>query len=133
MYQTKKMYLANNIEKYTKTLTAIYPFIYQQMRSFRISNGLLKEKDHYAALGVSPKATQADIKAAYYKLSMMYHPDRSQNKDDAQKFRNITDAYEVLGNVKSRKLYDRGNIYLPTNTVNKPTHFQDCLLEAHHQ
>lgn len=56
---------------------------------------------------------QADIKAQYYKLSKIFHPDA--NKDDseaaAENFRLITEAYEVLGNYRLRKLYDKGLIH----------------------
>ncbi|KAF7271740.1 hypothetical protein GWI33_015418 [Rhynchophorus ferrugineus] len=59
---------------------------------------------------ISKNATQADIKSAYYELSKMYHPDRNKggSKENEQKFREITAAYEVLGNVRARKLYDKG-------------------------
>lgn len=70
----------------------------------------LRAKNHYDSLGLTPKATQADVKGAYYKLSMVYHPDKNEGCDvAAQKFRDITEAYEVLGNVRLRKLYDKGN------------------------
>ncbi|XP_044261118.1 dnaJ homolog subfamily C member 30, mitochondrial-like [Tribolium madens] len=81
------------------------------IRKFHTSFSLrsLKKKSHYDSLGISAKATQADVKTAYYKLSKVYHPDRNKDSEDAaEKFRDITEAYEVLGNVKSRKLYDRG-------------------------
>ena len=65
--------------------------------------------NHYSVLGLSQKATQTEIKAAYYKLSKIYHPDVSTSDEDASnKFRQITAAYEVLGNSKLKKLYDRG-------------------------
>ncbi|EFA05522.1 dnaJ homolog subfamily C member 30, mitochondrial [Tribolium castaneum] len=86
-------------------------FLGPQLRKFHTSFFLrsTKGKSHYDSLGISSKATQADVKSAYYKLSKVYHPDRNKDSDDAaQKFRDITEAYEVLGNVKSRKLYDRG-------------------------
>ncbi|CAG9830957.1 unnamed protein product [Diabrotica balteata] len=63
---------------------------------------------HYDALGVSPKSTQNEIKSAYYKLSMVYHPDKNDDEASLQKFRAITEAYEVLGNVNTRKMYDKG-------------------------
>ncbi|XP_014243466.1 dnaJ homolog subfamily C member 30-like [Cimex lectularius] len=63
-------------------------------------------KNHYEVLEVSTQATQAQIKAAYYRLSLIYHPDR--NEGNSAKFHAITAAYEVLGNYNSRKLYDRG-------------------------
>ncbi|XP_061400043.1 dnaJ homolog subfamily C member 30, mitochondrial-like [Musca vetustissima] len=68
--------------------------------------------DHYNVLGISRRATQSEIKAAYYRLSMLYHPDKNQGSDTAAlKFREITQAYEVLGNYKLRRLYDKGVIH----------------------
>lgn len=64
----------------------------------------------YDALEVTPKATQTQIKAAYYRLSKMYHPDISESPDAKAKFSTISEAYEVLGNIKARRLYDRGMI-----------------------
>ncbi|KAJ8877838.1 hypothetical protein PR048_022297 [Dryococelus australis] len=66
-------------------------------------------KSLYDSLGLTPKATQAEIKTAYYKLSKIYHPDRNEGCEEAAtKFRDITEAYEVLGNLGLRKRYDRG-------------------------
>lgn len=66
-------------------------------------------KNHYDVLGITPKATQTDVKAAYYRLSMVYHPDKNEGCNSAsEKFRDITTAYEVLGNFKLRRLYDKG-------------------------
>lgn len=65
-------------------------------------------KSHYDTLGITPKATQNDVKSAYYKLTMIYHPDKNKSEEAKQKFRAITDAYEILGDYKSRKMYDRG-------------------------
>ncbi|XP_023941703.2 dnaJ homolog subfamily C member 30, mitochondrial [Bicyclus anynana] len=64
--------------------------------------------NHYDVLGVTPKATQNDIKSAYYKLSKLYHPDKSKDEESAKKFRAITEAYEVLGNISLKKMYDKG-------------------------
>lgn len=71
---------------------------------------------HYDVLGITPKATQTDIKSAYYKLSKVYHPDKSSNEESAKKFRAITEAYEVLGNVKLKKMYDKGLLVGHENT-----------------
>lgn len=63
----------------------------------------------YDVLGVTSRATHREIKAAYYKLSMTYHPDKNKNSEMAsQKFREITQAYEILGNFANRRKYDRG-------------------------
>ena len=65
--------------------------------------------NYYKILGISPKATQAEIKASFYKLSKLFHPDVSDQSEEASlKFRQITSAYEILGNLKLRKMYDRG-------------------------
>lgn len=67
---------------------------------------------HYDSLGLTPAATQNDIKQAYYKLSKLYHPDKNKDSDTAaEKFRSITEAYEVLGNYRLRKLYDKGILH----------------------
>jgi len=66
-------------------------------------------KSHYEALNLSKSATHKEIKDAYYRLSMIYHPDKNKGSEEAAKhFRDITSAYEILGNVRQRKLYDSG-------------------------
>ena len=65
------------------------------------------EKDYYASLGVPKDASQADIKKTYRKLARQYHPDA--NKGDAaaeEKFKEISEAYDVLSDEKKRKEYD---------------------------
>ncbi|XP_036675203.3 dnaJ homolog subfamily C member 30, mitochondrial [Drosophila suzukii] len=67
---------------------------------------------HYDALGIGRSCTQNEIKAAYYKLSMLYHPDRNQGSESAaKKFREINQAYEILGNYRLRRLYDKGIVH----------------------
>ena len=64
-------------------------------------------KDYYKILGVSESASISDIKKAYRKLAMKYHPDK--NKDDPaseEKFKEIADAYSTLGDTKSKNEYD---------------------------
>lgn len=64
--------------------------------------------NYYAVLGVSPQALQEDIKKAYRKLALEYHPDRNQGDRKAeQKIREVNAAYEVLGDPDARKTYDR--------------------------
>jgi molecular chaperone DnaJ len=65
------------------------------------------EKDYYAALGVAKDASQADIKKAYRKLARQFHPDA--NKGDTaseEKFKEISEAYDVLSDQTKRKEYD---------------------------
>ncbi|CAH1962878.1 unnamed protein product [Acanthoscelides obtectus] len=86
-----------------------YNYIQHCLSQIRLMSTSNKPKNHYESLGVSKGSTQGEIKSAYYKLSMVYHPDKNPNDAaSSQKFRDITAAYEVLGNVKTRKLYDRG-------------------------
>jgi len=65
-------------------------------------------RNHYDALGLTPKASQADIKKAYYKLSLLHHPDTNPVTESHEKFQEINAAYEILGNLKLRRLYDKG-------------------------
>ncbi|XP_036412313.1 LOW QUALITY PROTEIN: dnaJ (Hsp40) homolog, subfamily C, member 30b [Colossoma macropomum] len=64
---------------------------------------------YYEILQVSPNATQAQIKTAYYKQSFLYHPDKNAGSEEAtQRFSQISEAYSILGSVGLRKKYDRG-------------------------
>ncbi len=66
-------------------------------------------KDYYATLGVPKDASQEEIKRAFRKLAMQYHPDKATgNKKRAEeKFKEINEAYEVLGDPEKRKKYDQ--------------------------
>lgn len=64
---------------------------------------------YYDILKVSPSATQAQIKTAYYKQSFIYHPDKNPGSETAtQRFSEVSEAYTVLGNITLRRKYDRG-------------------------
>lgn len=81
------------------------------IRTFSKSSCLGKKEDFYADLEITKTATALDIKNAYYKLSKKYHPDKNKGSDEAAtRFRQISEAYEVLGNHGKRKRYDKGLI-----------------------
>lgn len=64
-------------------------------------------KDYYAILGVPRDATQEEIKRAYRRLALKYHPDRNPgNKEAEEKFKEISEAYEVLSDPEKRYVYD---------------------------
>jgi len=65
-------------------------------------------KDYYYFLGISPDASEEDIKRAYRKLSLKYHPDKNDNDDFfADRFREIQEAYEILSDKSKRLTYDQ--------------------------
>jgi curved DNA-binding protein len=67
----------------------------------------VRYKDYYQILGVSRTASDAEIKKAFRKLAREYHPDVAKNKKQAEeKFKDINEAYEVLGDSAKRKKYD---------------------------
>lgn len=64
-------------------------------------------KDYYKVLGVAKNATEAEIKKAYRKLAVKYHPDKNQgNKEAEAKFKEVAEAYEVLKDPDKREKYD---------------------------
>jgi len=68
---------------------------------------MVEQKDYYKVLGVSRNASQEEIKEAYKKLALKYHPDRNPNNKEAEeKFKDAAEAYDVLGNPEKRKQYD---------------------------
>ena len=66
-------------------------------------------KDYYQTLGVTKEASPEEIKRAFRKLAIQYHPDKAKgDKQQAEeKFKEINEAYEVLGDPEKRKKYDQ--------------------------
>src|SRR5512135_2505008 len=68
----------------------------------------MEYKDYYKSLGVERNATEAEIKSAFRKLALQFHPDRNQgNKQAEEKFKEINEAYEVLSDTQKRARYDQ--------------------------
>jgi molecular chaperone DnaJ len=66
-----------------------------------------EKKDYYEVLGLSKDASEKDIKSAYRKLAMKYHPDRSDASDAEERFKEISEAYAVLSDSDKRRQYDQ--------------------------
>lgn len=65
------------------------------------------EKDYYKILGVSKTASPEEMKKAYRKLAIEFHPDKNKSKEAEGKFKEINEAYEVLSNSQKRQQYDQ--------------------------
>ena len=63
------------------------------------------QRDYYEVLGLGKSASEAEIKSAYRKLALKYHPDRNKEAGATEKFKEISTAYEVLGISEKRKMY----------------------------
>lgn len=68
---------------------------------------LAAQRDYYTILGVPRTATEREIKKAFRKLAIKYHPDKNKSEDAEKLFRDIAEAHEVLSDEKKRKIYDR--------------------------
>uniref|UniRef100_A0A6V7KVZ8 J domain-containing protein n=1 Tax=Bracon brevicornis TaxID=1563983 RepID=A0A6V7KVZ8_9HYME len=64
-------------------------------------------KDYYKILGINKGASDDEIKKAYRKLALKYHPDKNKSAGAEEKFKEVAEAYEVLSDVKKREVYDK--------------------------
>ncbi|XP_042214494.1 dnaJ homolog subfamily B member 9-like isoform X3 [Homarus americanus] len=86
-------------------------------------------RDYYEILGVTRDADEKEIKKAFRRLAIQYHPDKNKEKDAVEKFRELAGAYEVLANAESRRLYDMvghaGYAQQPGGGQQRPFDFND--------
>ncbi len=67
----------------------------------------MAKKDFYSVLGVSKNATEAELKSSYRRLAREYHPDVNKTPEAAAKFKEVSEAYQVLSDPNKRKTYDQ--------------------------
>src|SRR3954453_20726096 len=70
----------------------------------------MPQQDLYKVLGVDKKASQDEIKKAYRKLARKYHPDTNKDAGAEERFKEISHAYDVLGDADKRKQYDHSRL-----------------------
>src|SRR3989339_1629696 len=63
--------------------------------------------DYYETLGISKGASEQEIKTAYRRAALKWHPDRNKTSEAGAKFKEVTKAYEVLSDPKKREMYDQ--------------------------
>ena len=76
------------------------------LRGFQSSKVLYSKKDYYSVLGVPRSASESEIKKAYFSLAKQYHPDVNKDPSAKNKFSEISNAYETLGDPNKKKTYD---------------------------
>src|SRR4051794_34220839 len=72
---------------------------------------MARSPDYYKVLGVDRKASPDDIKKAYRKLARKYHPDTNKDPGAEERFKEISEAHDVLADPDKRKAYDRGGLF----------------------
>jgi curved DNA-binding protein len=80
----------------------------------------MSKRDYYSVLGVGRDATEAEIKASYRKAARTYHPDVNKDPAAGAKFREATEAYEVLSDAKKRQMYDQFGHVAPGTSATGP-------------
>ncbi|KAE7998053.1 hypothetical protein FH972_002631 [Carpinus fangiana] len=85
-----------------------YPGTSQSSHRRRLARFTVRaDSDYYSVLGVSRNASKSEIKSAYRKLARSYHPDVNKEPGAEQKFKDISNAYEVLSDDEKKSLYDK--------------------------
>ena len=114
--------------------------VHAKLKSYSQMAKKAKNKDLYKILEVDKKASAADIKKAYRKLAMKYHPDKNQGSAEEReiaekKFKDISEAYNILSDEKKRRQYDMGGYEATGSTQDFAQHhagFEDMFGEGGH-
>lgn len=64
-------------------------------------------KDYYKILGILKGASEDDVRKAYRKMALKFHPDKNKSAGAEEKFKEIAEAYEVLSDKRKREIYDK--------------------------
>lgn len=90
---------------------------------------MTEKRDYYDVLGVSRNATKQELKTSYRKLAIQFHPDKNPgNKEAEEKFKEASEAYEVLNNDSKRQIYDQfGHRGLENSGHSGPSGFEDIF------
>ncbi|KAF6203268.1 hypothetical protein GE061_003686 [Apolygus lucorum] len=95
-------------KKIFRIVLPVFHYLFQRLNPPLSSNGRPRMgKDYYKTLGVPKTATSEDLKKAYRKLALEFHPDKNKNPGAEEKFKEIAEAYEVLSDDNKRQVYDR--------------------------
>eukprot|EP00268_Persea_americana_P018818 TRINITY_DN1961_c0_g1_i2.p1 TRINITY_DN1961_c0_g1~~TRINITY_DN1961_c0_g1_i2.p1 ORF type:complete len:451 (-),score=87.52 TRINITY_DN1961_c0_g1_i2:362-1714(-) len=110
-YPSREKYLASSCASFLSQDSLHFPFNTRSSQTCRRIRGaqftVRAESDFYSVLGVSKNASKSEIKSAYRKLARSYHPDVNKDSGAEQKFKDISNAYEVLSDDEKRSLYDK--------------------------
>src|SRR5919201_3210035 len=85
------------------------------------------KRDYYEVLGVTRSASDEDIKKAYRRLALQFHPDRNKAPDAVERFKEVTEAYQVLSDTEKRSLYDRYGHQAFDRGAGAPVDFSDFV------
>merc|ERR1712045_314487 len=91
--------------KFLKTQTFYYKKIFEEQKLNKPK--MVKETKFYDILGVKPNANDNELKKAYRKLALQYHPDKNKEPGAGERFKEISMAYETLSNPEKREIYDQ--------------------------
>lgn len=95
-------------------------------------------EDYYQILGISPQATQLEVRSSFRKLAVLYHPDKNKTAEGEERFKEINRAYEILSNPEKRSVYDlsllRGNSSTITQSAHRdPAYRRRTATYRHHE